>query len=137
MENNCLFCKIVAKSIPAAVIYEDEFVLAFLDINPMTLGHTLVIPKIHAENILDLPDDQIDPFFQAVKKIVALLQERLELRGFTIGINHGKMSGQAIDHLHVHIVPRYEGDGGGSLHSVVKNPPQESLKEIQAKIVGK
>lgn len=137
MENNCLFCKIVAKSIPAAVIYEDEFVLAFLDINPMTLGHTLVIPKIHAENILDLPDDQIDPFFQAVKKIVALLQERLELRGFTIGINHGKMSGQAIDHLHVHIVPRYEGDGGGSLHSVVKNPPQESLEEIQAKIIGK
>ena len=137
MENNCLFCKIVAKSIPAAVIYEDEFVLAFLDINPMTLGHTLVIPKIHAENILDLPDDQIDPFFQAVKKIVALLQERLELRGFTIGINHGKMSGQAIDHLHIHIVPRYEGDGGGSLHSVVKNPPQESLEEIQAKIIGK
>ena len=137
MENNCLFCKIVAKSIPAAVIYEDEFVLAFLDINPMTLGHTLVIPKIHAENILDLPDDQIDPFFQAVKKIVALLQERLELRGFTIGINHGKMSGQAIDHLHVHIVPRYEGDKGGSLHSVVKNPPQESLEEIQAKIIGK
>jgi len=137
MENNCLFCKIAAKTIPAAVIYEDELVLAFLDINPMASGHTLVIPKIHTENILDLPDDQIEPFFQAVKKVVALLQERLKSRGFTIGINHGKISGQAIDHLHVHIVPRYEGDGGGSLHSVVKNPPQESLKEIQAKIVGK
>ncbi len=137
MENNCLFCKIVAKIIPSAIVYEDEHTLAFLDIHPMSAGHTLVIPKVHAENILDLSDTQIGPLFQAVKKVVALLQGRLESKGFTIGINHGRISGQVIDHLHVHIVPRHEGDGGGSLHSVVKNPPQESLEVIQAKLVGK
>ncbi len=136
MENNCLFCKIVAKIIPSAIVYEDEHVLAFLDIHPMSSGHTLVIPKIHAENILDLPDTQIEPFFRTVKKVVDLLRKRLGPKGFTIGINHGRMSGQAIDHLHVHVVPRYEGDGGGSLHLVVKNPPQESLEVIQAKLVG-
>ena len=137
MENNCLFCKIVAKIIPSAIVYEDEHTLAFLDIHPMSAGHTLVIPKVHAENILDLSDIQIGTLFQAVKKVVALLQGRLESKGFTIGINHGRISGQVIDHLHVHIVPRHEGDGGGSLHSVVKNPPQESLEVIQAKLVGK
>ena len=137
MENNCLFCKIVAKIIPSAIVYEDEHTLAFLDIHPMSSGHTLVVPKIHAENILDLSDIQIEPFFRTVKKVVALLQERLGSKGFTIGINHGRISGQAIDHLHVHAVPRYEGDGGGSLHLVVKNPPQESIEVIQAKLVGK
>jgi len=137
MENNCLFCKIIDKIIPSAIVYEDEHTLAFLDIHPMSAGHTLVIPKVHAENILDLSDTQIGPLFQAVKKVVALLQGRLESKGFTIGINHGRISGQVIDHLHVHIVPRHEGDGGGSLHSVVKNPPQESLEVIQAKLVGK
>jgi len=137
MENNCLFCKIVTKNISVAAIYEDALSLAFLDIHPVASGHTLVIPKIHIENILDLPDNQVESFFQVVKKVVALLQERLEPRGFTIGINHGRISGQTIDHLHVHIVPRYEGDKGGSLHSVVNNPPQESLEAIQAKLVGK
>jgi len=137
MENNCLFCKIATKTIPVAIIYEDASSLAFLDIHPVAFGHTLVVPKIHVENILGLPDNQVESFFQAVKKVVALLQERLEPGGFTIGINHGRMSGQTIDHLHVHIVPRYEGDKGGSLHSVVNNPPQESLEAIQAKLVGK
>jgi len=137
MENNCLFCKIIDKIIPSAIVYEDEHTLAFLDIHPMSAGHTLVIPKVHAENILDLSDIQIGTLFQAVKKVVALLQGRLGSKGFTIGINHGRISGQVIDHLHVHIVPRHEGDGGGSLHSVVKNPPQESLEVIQAKLVGK
>jgi len=136
MENNCLFCQIAAKIIPSIIIYEDEKTLAFLDIHPISSGHTLIIPKIHAENILDLSDNQIDPFFQTVKKVVALLQKKLNPKGFTIGINHGTISGQVIDHLHIHIVPRYEGDGGGSLHSVVKNPPQESLEVIQAKLIG-
>jgi len=136
MENSCLFCKIATKIIPSAIIYEDALVLAFLDIHPISPGHTLVVPKIHAENILDLPDNQIEPFFQTVKKVVALLQEKLGSKGFTIGINHGRISGQVIDHLHVHIVPRHEGDGEESLHSVVKNPPQESLEVIQAKLIG-
>jgi len=137
MENSCLFCKVAAKTIPVAIIYEDASSLAFLDIHPVASGHALVIPKLHFGNILDLPDNQVESFFRVVKKVVALLQERLEPGGFTIGINHGRISGQTIDHLHVHIVPRYEGDKGGSLHSVVNNPPQDSLEVIQAKLVNK
>jgi len=137
MENNCLFCKASTKTIPVAKIYEDASSLAFLDIHPIAPGHALVVPKTHVENILDLPDNQVESFFQAVKKVVSLLKERLDPIGFTIGINHGRISGQTIDHLHVHVVPRYEGDKGGSLHSVVNNPPQESLEAIQAKLVSK
>ncbi|MCK9187427.1 MAG: HIT family protein [Candidatus Colwellbacteria bacterium] len=133
---DCLFCKIASKEIPSSVIYEDDVALAFLDLHPLAPGHALVIPKIHAENILDLPEELIGPFFQSVKKVTALIKEKLAPRGFTIGINQGRIGGQAIDHLHVHIIPRFEGDGGGSLHSVVKNPPKESLEEIQAKIAG-
>ena len=136
MENNCLFCKIADKIISVAEIYEDSTALGFLDINPIAPGHTLVIPKIHAENILDLTDNQIGTLFKAVQNTASLLQEKLNPQGFTIGINHGKMGGQMIDHLHIHIIPRFEGDGGGSLHAVVKNPPSAGLEVIQNKILN-
>lgn len=131
---DCLFCRIVKKEIPSEVIYEDDDVLGFLDIHPLAPGHTVVIPKHHVNNILDLADNMIEPVFESVKKITKILNETLSPQGFTIGINHGKVSGQAIDHLHVHIVPRFSGDGGGSFHSVVHNPPKESIKEIKEKI---
>jgi histidine triad (HIT) family protein len=134
---DCLFCKIAHKEIPSEVIYEDDHVLAFLDVHPLTTGHTLIIPKIHSENLLDLPDEEIGPVFKAVKIVTGLLQEKLSPKGFTIGINHGRISGQTIDHLHIHVIPRFEGDGGGSLHSVVKYPPAESLSSIKERIVGR
>ncbi len=136
MENNCLFCDIINKKIPSSTIYEDNDVLAFLDIHPISLGHTLVIPKIHALNILDLTDDQIGLLFRAVRNVTFLLQQKLKTQGFTIGINHGRISGQAVEHIHIHIIPRFENDGGGSLHSVVQNSPKETLKEIQNKIIN-
>lgn len=132
---DCLFCKIAAREIPSEMVYEDEASFAFLDIHPLAPGHTIVVPKEHAENILDLPENQVGPLFTAVKKITAALNSALKPHGFTIGINHGKVSGQAIDHLHIHLIPRFEGDGGGSLHSVVKNPPQESVSAIKEKII--
>jgi histidine triad (HIT) family protein len=133
---DCLFCKIASKEIASSVIYEDDAALAFLDLHPIAPGHALVIPKIHAENILDLPDEEVGNFFKSVKKVTALIKEKLDPTGFTIGINHGRIGGQAIDHLHVHVIPRFEGDGGGSLHSVVKNPPKDSLEDIRKKIAG-
>lgn len=134
---DCLFCKIAGKTIPSEVIYEDDSVLAFLDINPLSPGHALIVPKIHSENILDLPDEEAAKAFVSVKKVTALLSEKLKPKGFTIGINHGRIGGQLVDHLHIHVIPRFEGDGGGSLHSVVKNPPKESLSEIRRKIASK
>lgn len=134
--SGCLFCRIANKELPSAVIYEDETTLAFLDIHPRSPGHAMIVPKKHFENIIDLPETEIGPLFIAVKRVVDLLQKTLQPRGFTIGINHGKVSGQEIDHLHVHVIPRYDQDGGGSIHSVVNNPPRESQEEIRSKILG-
>jgi len=131
---DCLFCKIAKKEIGAEIVYEDADTLAFLDVRPRAPGHCMVIPKVHAENILDLFDDKVEPTFLTVKKVTAKLLKALNPQGFTIGINHGSVSGQVIDHLHIHIIPRFENDGGRSIHSVVDNPPKESLKEIADKI---
>ena len=127
---NCLFCKISTKEVKAEVIYEDTNTLAFLDIQPKAPGHTMIIPKSHAENILNLKDEDIQPTFLTVKKIAGILSKALKPNGFTIGINHGRVGGQVIDHLHIHVIPRFDGDGGGSIHSVVHNPPKESLETI-------
>jgi histidine triad (HIT) family protein len=127
---SCLFCKISKKEIPSEIVYEDDKTLAFLDIFPRSAGHTVVIPKFHAENIMALPDDLAGPTLLTVKKVTDILNKTLKPQGFTIGVNHGRVSGQMVDHLHIHVIPRYDGDGGGSIHSVVNNPPKESLKEI-------
>ena len=133
---DCLFCKIAAKQIPAYVVYEDDHTLAFLDIMPRTTGHTMVIPKVHAPNILELPDAEVGPLFSAVKKVAALLTHTLKCDGITIGANQGRASGQEVDHLHVHLMPRWHGDGGSSVQSVINNKPKESLEEIRKKIIG-
>ena len=129
----CLFCKIVKKEIPVEVIYDNDFVLAILDINPCASGHTMVLPKVHVETILDLPE--VGSVFEAVKKVTGRLKKVFNPDGFTIGINQGRAAGQAIDHLHIHIIPRYKNDGGVSLHGVVDNPPKESLSSIKDKII--
>ncbi len=117
------------------MIYEDEHSFAFLDINPLTLGHAVIIPKDHAENILDLADEGVGPVFRAVKKVTEMLNKALDPEGFTIGINQGRISGQTVDHLHIHVIPRYLGDGGGSIHSVVRYSPKEDIKETKDKII--
>ena len=131
---SCLFCAIGEAKIPSHVIYADEYVLAFLDIHPLAAGHAVVIPRAHKETILDLSGSEVGQFFCGVKATVSLLQISLTPDGFTMGINHGKVSGQTVNHLHFHIIPRWLGDKGGSLHSVVHNPPKESLEEIARKI---
>lgn len=130
MDENCLFCKIIKKEIPCHQIYEDENNLAFLDITPHAKGHTVVISKIHASNLLDLEDNKLQSLILAVKKTTQLLKEKLNPDGFTIGINHGEVSGQTIPHLHIHLFPRYHQDGGGSVHSIIKNPGDKSVEEI-------
>ena len=128
---DCLFCKIIEGKIASQKIYEDEAVVAFLDIFPRSIGHTVVVPKRHVETILELKENEVGPIFNGVRKVTQLLKDKLNPHGFTIGINHGKVSGQAIDHLHIHIIPRFEGDKGGSIHTVVDNPPKESLEEVK------
>jgi histidine triad (HIT) family protein len=131
---DCLFCKIATKQIPAAVIFEDDHVLAFLDVHPRCVGHTLVIPKHHAPRIAELPNEEVGPLFLGVKQVAGLLTEKLQYDGATIGMNQGRASGQEVDHLHVHVMPRWHNDGGSSIQSVVNNPPKESVEEIKKRL---
>ena len=132
--SGCLFCAIVKKEIPAEVIYENEGALGFLDINPMSPGHTLVIPKGHASSVLDLPEEDFAYILKAIREVERMALKSLKPDGFTLGINQGKVSGQEVDHLHVHIAPRFLVDGGGSFQKVVNNKPKESIKEIAEKL---
>jgi len=134
---DCLFCKIIQGDIPGHVFYEDEACVAILDIKPLALGHALVLPRSHAANILEVASGNLGPVFQSVQNVVLMLKNRLSPDGFTIGINHGQISGQTVDHLHIHIIPRWNNDGGGSLHSVINNPPKESLEEIKLRLKNK
>ena len=130
----CIFCKFIKKEIATECVYEDDVVYAFLDNIPRSPGHTLVIPKIHAENILDMQKENVGPFFERVQIVVGMIKSSLAPDGFTLGINHGKWAGQAVDHVHFHIIPRWQGDGGSSIHSVVSNPPKEDIKTIAERI---
>lgn len=135
MTTDCLFCKI-AKEEPEHLIGKNDKAIAILDIFPRAPGHAMVIPKNHYETILDAPDGELGEIFGLVKESVSKIRQGLQPDGFTIGINHGKNAGQAIDHLHIHIIPRFSGDNGGSIHTVVHNTPKESLEEIKRKILN-
>lgn len=127
---SCIFCKIVKEEIPCYKVYEDKDNLAFLDIQPCAQGHTVVISKTHAATIAELDNDKLQSLILAVKKATAKITGKMHPAGFTIGINHGEISGQTVPHLHIHIFPRYPGDGGGSVHSVIKNPGARPVDEI-------
>ena len=107
MKNDCVFCAIAEAEIPSFKVYEDELVLAYLDINPFTKGHTLVIPKVHSTGLLDTPDETLAAVLARVKKIAAHLKAALPCDGFNILQNNGAAAGQTVMHLHFHIVPRY------------------------------
>ncbi|MFA5210890.1 MAG: HIT family protein [Patescibacteria group bacterium] len=104
----CIFCKIINKEIPNYTVYEDDFVLAFLDINPCTKGHTLVIPKKHYENVFVLPDEELQRITVVAKKIAILLKEKLGAEGINFLNSNGKIAQQEIEHYHMHIIPRYK-----------------------------
>ncbi len=133
---SCLFCKIVNKEISAEIIYEDKFVLSFLDNHPVCFGHTLVIPKKHYKVLTDLGDEELGFFFKGLKNTVLLLEEKISPDGFNIGVNQGEKAGQVVPHLHFHILPRFENDGGANIQYIVNNPPKLSLKEIKERIIN-
>jgi len=106
----CVFCKIINNEIPCYKIYEDEKVLAFLDIKPVNPGHTLVIPKTHYQNLEEVTADDLAVLAIAVKKVGKLLKEKLNVAGYNVINNNDPVSGQIVPHLHFHIIPRREGD---------------------------
>lgn len=107
MKNNCIFCAIAAGEIPSFKIYEDDMCLAYLDINPFSEGHTLVIPKAHSEGLLDTPCEMLSELIKRVKKVASHIKSTLNADGFNILQNNGEAAGQTVKHIHFHIVPRF------------------------------
>ena len=113
MKDDCIFCAIASGAIPCFKVYEDDLVLAYLDINPCSEGHTLVIPKKHSSCLLDAPEEVLSALMSRVKLVAAHLKEALPCDGFNILQNNGAAAGQTVPHLHFHIVPRRAGVSEG------------------------
>lgn len=110
-ENKCLFCKIINREVSAERVYEDDEFIAFLDINPVNPGHTLVVPKKHSVNILDTDEIILSKIAIIIKKVTKGILRALDYEDFNIEVNNGKNAGQIISHAHWHIIPRNESDG--------------------------
>lgn len=134
MPQECIFCKIINGEQESEIVYENENTIAILDIRPSTPGHTLVIPKNHSTAIEGLSEEEISSVFTAVREVIKMIGEGLNADGFNVGWNHGKVAGQAVPHLHVHVLPRFEGDKGGPIQALVRNETEESVGSIARKI---
>ena len=108
--DNCIFCKIAAGEIPALTLFEDEDVKVIFDAGPATKGHALVIPKAHAANVFEISDELLAKAHVVAKKVAIALKEATECDGVNILQNNAEMAGQSVFHLHIHVIPRYEGD---------------------------
>lgn len=111
MDLDCIFCKIVAGEMPCNKIYEDEQTLAFLDIRPLHPGHTLVIPKEHSRNILEISDESYRAVASTCRKVAEAIKESLQSDGINVHMNNELSAGQVVFHTHVHVIPRYKDDG--------------------------
>lgn len=109
--NDCLFCKIVSGEIPCYKVYEDKHCLAFLDIRPLNPGHTLVIPKQHSKNILEIDEKTLQEIIIIVKRLSNKIKTVLQCDGINIMINNEPAAGQIVFHTHIHIIPRFKDDG--------------------------
>lgn len=108
--NSCIFCKIANKEIPGKIIYEDDICVAFLDLSQTTNGHTLVIPKKHFKNFLEVDDDTLAHMIKVTKKIANKIIDKLNANGVNILTNANEVAGQTVMHFHLHIIPRYDNN---------------------------
>ncbi len=130
----CPFCRIAQGQLFAHILYADADVLAFLDAAPMAPGHTLVVPQAHVERFVELPEELAGKLFAVAVRVGRALQEVLSAPGFTVGLNDGRVAGQGVPHVHLHIVPRFVGDGGRSLHSLLPPRPLRPDPELAARV---
>jgi histidine triad (HIT) family protein len=134
---DCIFCKIVSGEIPSVKVYEDDTVFAFMDINPLNDGHLLVIPKAHAGTIHEITEADFVAVMSATHKLAAAVQKALNPEGINLMQLNGRAANQVVPHLHVHIVPRWSGDG----LSICKWKPMagkmEKIQEVAERIRSK
>ncbi len=127
--NDCLFCKIVRREIPADIVFEDDHTIAFLDIHPVSTGHTLVVPKEHATNIFDISSESWSHVSETVRIVARALERAVDGNGINLMMNNRENAGQVVDHPHVHVIPRFVGDG-------LRHWPHTSYGEGEAEAVA-
>lgn len=133
--NDCIFCKIIRKEIPSEnFVYENDKIVAFLDIHPSNPGHTLVVPKAHYVDLLDTPDEVLAEILAKTKKIAPAVMKGVGAQGFNSIFNTKPAAGQVIFHTHMHIIPRFTNDG--LKHWPDKHLPPEEMKKIKENIIS-
>ncbi|HFI0404636.1 TPA: HIT family protein [Streptococcus suis] len=128
--SDCIFCKIVAGEIPASKVYEDDQVLAFLDITQVTKGHTLVIPKKHYRNVLDMDAEVAGQVFTAIPALARHLKEKLGASGLNIVNNNEEAAGQTVFHTHIHLLPRFDKSDGLDIQFKANEPDFPALANL-------
>lgn len=132
---NCIFCKIVAGGIPALRVYEDDRILAFLDIGPLSDGHLLIIPKEHSERLEDTDPDVVGHLASRLPRLAGAVMAVTQAAGYNVLQNNGRVSGQEVPHVHFHIIPRKTGDGLGYRWNPTKYP-QGRAEELQKQLLS-
>ncbi|MEE4356643.1 MAG: HIT family protein [Desulfococcaceae bacterium] len=135
--DDCIFCKIVKGEIPSFKVYEDEQVYAFADINPINKGHTLIIPKNHAENIWEMSEEDMQAVHRAAKKVAHAIQEALQPQGIACAQLNGKAVNQVVMHYHYHLIPKSADEPEMTMtHWELKPGDMDQIKEISEKIAA-
>jgi len=127
--DDCIFCKIIAKEIPSKILYQNNNTIAFLDIFPISQGHTIVIPKKHYTNLETIPINELDEVMETVKIVSNLIYKNLNIDGYNILQNNYKAAGQVINHFHIHIIPRSNADGKFKLLIPREQAKEEELNQ--------
>lgn len=128
MKEDCIFCKLANGVFPTNSIYEDEDFNVILDLAPATKGHALILPKQHADNLYELPDEVAGKAFVLAKKLAKSMKEKLGCDGLNVVQNNGTVAGQTVFHFHMHLIPRYEEDG----QKIAWNPKEAPSDELVA-----
>ena len=126
MKDDCIFCKLANGIIPTNSIYEDEEFNVILDLAPATKGHALILPKEHAANIYELPEETAGKVFKLAKKLATKMTDKLGADGFNIVQNNGEIAGQTVFHFHLHLIPRYADDN----QKILWNPTSPSAEDL-------
>jgi histidine triad (HIT) family protein len=140
MNVGCPFCRIASGKATASIVYEDATVLAFMDLNPSSIGHTLVVPREHFENIYDVPENVLSDLFAVVKRVSAAVKKTVGAEGISVLQLNGRAAGQTVMHLHVHIIPRFREDAISKAlgvmigHHGFEKPERRNLDETARKI---
>lgn len=133
-KDDCIFCKIANGEIPSKTLYEDDMFRVILDLGPVAKGHALLMPKEHAANLYELPDETAAGALVLAKKMAVHMTEKLKCDGFNLVQNNGEIAGQTVQHFHLHLIPRYISDGK-NINWVPGEPSQEELEAVRKQIV--